>query len=96
MLPILRFTICRILFSNWYNKPSFIHGEIIKTSYDGSKNDLLTGGLGKSGLAGSAPTFTDPKNPTASELRTLAIYNNYRALVDISEGGATVFFTAPT
>ena len=69
------------------NKPSFIHGEIIKTSYDGSKNDLLTGGLGKSGLAGSAPTFTDPKNPTASELRTLAIYNNYRALVDISEGG---------
>ncbi len=69
------------------DRPGFIRGEILETRYDGVTDDLLTGGLGKTGLAGLAPTFADPENPTVAELRTLAIYNNYRALVDFSTGG---------
>ena len=61
---------------------------VIHTHYDGVTNDLLTAGLGKSGLgAATAPTFADPLNPTAEELRRSAIYNNYRALVDPTPGG---------
>lgn len=54
-------------------------------TYDGVSDDLLTGGLGWDGLAGSAPAVSNP--PTAAELRRLAIYNNYRALVDMTGGG---------
>ncbi|MDH3595153.1 MAG: D-(-)-3-hydroxybutyrate oligomer hydrolase [Rhodospirillales bacterium] len=70
-------------------RPNFILGEISRTVYDGVSDDLLTGGLGKDGLAFAAPApgFTDPENPTPAELRRLAIYNNYRALVDTTEGG---------
>jgi hydroxybutyrate-dimer hydrolase len=56
-------------------------------TYDGVTDDLLTAGLGKSGLQGAAPGFADPNNPTAAELRKRAIYNNYRALVDITTNG---------
>lgn len=57
------------------------------TGYNGVTDDLLTAGLGKSGLAGGAPPVADPVNPTAAELRRLAIYSNYRALVDITAAG---------
>jgi hydroxybutyrate-dimer hydrolase len=61
---------------------------VLHTHYDGVTNDLLTAGLGKSGLgSATAPTFADPLNPTAEELRRSAIYNNYRALVDPTPGG---------
>ncbi|MGA9521720.1 MAG: 3-hydroxybutyrate oligomer hydrolase family protein, partial [Myxococcaceae bacterium] len=62
-------------------------GDVHVTVYDGTTDDLLTAGLGKAGLAGPAPTFADPANPTAAELRRLTLYNNYRALVDISANG---------
>lgn len=65
-------------------KPDFIKGEIFRREYDGIGNDLLTGGLGKSGLEGPAPVF---ENLTAEHLRTLAIYHNYRAMIDISRSG---------
>ena len=68
-------------------KPEFLRGSIVSTTYDGSTNDLLTAGLGKSGLAGAAPAAADPANPTVEELRKLAIYNNYRALVDMTAAG---------
>lgn len=55
--------------------------------YDGNTDDLLTAGLGKTGLAGAAPAFADPLNPTPAELRRNAIYNNYRAVLDITAGG---------
>jgi hydroxybutyrate-dimer hydrolase len=56
--------------------------------YDGVTNDLLTAGLGKTGLGSATPPgFADPLHPTAEELRRLAIYNNYRALVDPTPGG---------
>jgi hydroxybutyrate-dimer hydrolase len=60
---------------------------IVYTHYDGATNDLLTAGLGKTGLAGLAPGFVSPTQPTAEELRRSAIYNNYRALVDMAPGG---------
>src|SRR4051794_23655235 len=67
-------------------KPDFVHGEVVVTRYDAaSGSDLLTGGLGTEGLKGAAPSL--PTAPTAEQLRTAAIYNNYRALVDVSDGG---------
>lgn len=63
-------------------------GTIIHNHYDGVTNDLLTAGLGKTGLgSAAAPTFVDQTHPTVEELRRLAIYNNYRALIDPTPGG---------
>jgi hydroxybutyrate-dimer hydrolase len=62
--------------------------KVIHTHYDGVSNDLLTAGLGKTGLgSATAPGFADPLHPTAEELRRSAIYNNYRALIDPTPGG---------
>ena len=50
--------------------------------------DLLTAGLGRTGLgAPTAPTYADPLNPSALELRRNAVYGNYRALLDSTPGG---------
>lgn len=50
--------------------------------------DLLTGGIGKSGLgAAAAPAYADAANPTALELRRNALYGNYRGIVDVTAGG---------
>lgn len=73
--------------------PEFIRGPIQVVAYDGVSDDLLTAGMGKSGLAGAAPMVADALAPTAAELRRLAIYNNYRALVPTDVGnGYGVFF----
>ncbi|WP_374363425.1 3-hydroxybutyrate oligomer hydrolase family protein [Pseudoduganella danionis] len=63
--------------------PAFL-GTITTTSYDGLSDDLLTAGLGASGLAGPTPAYADAARPTASELRRNAIYANYRAVLDIA------------
>src|SRR5476649_59929 len=63
--------------------PSYL-GTITRTDYDGRSNDLLTAGLGKTGLAAGTPVYVDPEQPTALELRRNAIYSNYRAVLDIS------------
>jgi hydroxybutyrate-dimer hydrolase len=49
--------------------------------------DLLTGGLGKTGLGRPTPAYADPANPTALELRRNALYANYRAILDPAPGG---------
>ncbi len=69
--------------------PSFVaKGSVVTAAYDGNNDDLLTGGLGASGLgSGTPPGFADPAAPTAAELRKRAIYTNYRALVDSSLNG---------
>ncbi|QCP14826.1 D-(-)-3-hydroxybutyrate oligomer hydrolase [Pseudoduganella umbonata] len=65
-------------------KPSWL-GTISTASYDGTSDDLLTAGLGTSGLAAAAPpAYNDPANPTARELRRNAIFANYRAVLDIA------------
>ncbi len=64
------------------------HGAFTKITYDGVSNDLLTAGLGKSGLQNAAaPAFVDTLSPTAAELRTRAIHTNYRALADMTPNG---------
>jgi len=73
--------------------PAGIAGAIAEKAYDGTADDLLTGGLGKTGLMGAAPAYAVPATPTASELRRNAIYNNYRALVDYTAlGGMGVLY----
>jgi hydroxybutyrate-dimer hydrolase len=58
-------------------KPAFL-GVVTKTAYDGASDDLLTAGLGKTGLAAAAaPTPANATAPTAAELRRLAIFNNF-------------------
>ena len=71
-------------------------GNIRATSLDGRSNDLLTAGLGKTGLASPlAPAYADPLAPTAVELRRTAIHSNYRAMVDMTEAGGYGVFYGP-
>jgi len=68
-------------------KPAFV-GTVTRTFYDGGDDDLLTAGLGRTGLAAAAaPPPVDPTAPTAAELRRNAIFTNYRAILDISPRG---------
>ena len=90
VLPLLVLALAACRSNNDLNTPpSFVRGTIVTKPYDGNTDDLLTAGLGKSGLgfAASAPGFADPANPTPAELRRLAIYQNYRALVDTTTTG---------
>ena len=48
--------------------PAYL-GAITRLDVDGKTNDLLTAGLGKTGLAAAAPAYADPERPTAQELR---------------------------
>ena len=66
----------------------FVPSSLSCKRYDGGSDDLLTAGLGKSGLGNpAAPPVAVPASPTATELRRLAIWNNYRALADMSTAG---------
>lgn len=68
--------------------PGFLVGRLVRTAYDGKKDDLLTGGLGIAGLQSpTPPAFGDVGHPTVQELRTYAIYTNYRALNDTTTAG---------
>ena len=71
------------------NRPTFVVGTIGVQNYDGNTDDLLTAGLGKDGLiaTATAPVPADPAAPTAAELRRIAIFNNYRAIVDTNPLG---------
>jgi hydroxybutyrate-dimer hydrolase len=75
-------------------KPGFV-GPIRSACYDGATNDLLTAGLGKTGLALPAPLFSVPAVPTALELRRNAIHVNYRAVLDITVAGGYSRFYGP-
>jgi hydroxybutyrate-dimer hydrolase len=69
-------------------KPAFIAGDIREKAYDGNADDLLTGGLGRTGIAAAAaPAFANPAAPTVAELRRNAIYTNYRAVMDATAAG---------
>lgn len=76
-------------------RPSFLSGTISSQTYDGNSDDLLTAGLGASGLASATPP-TVSAAPTAAELRKLAIHQNYRALVDTSTNGGFGTLYGPT
>ena len=74
-------------------KPDFV-GSVASQRYDGSSDDLLTAGLGKTGLGGAVAPATST-TPSAAELRKLAIYNNYRALLDMTTNGGYGVFYGP-
>lgn len=65
------------------------------TGTTAATQDLLTAGLGKSGLAGTTPAYADAANPTAAELRRNTVYSNYRGLVDMTPGGGYGTFYGP-
>jgi hydroxybutyrate-dimer hydrolase len=68
--------------------PAGITNVVGPTTYDGTTDDLLTGGLGKTGIANVVPPgFVDAANPTAAELRHRAIYTNFRAVLDPTAAG---------
>ncbi len=68
-------------------KPAYL-GAISEATYDGASNDLLTAGLGATGLASPLPpAYADPLKPTAAELRRTAIHTNYRAMLDMTAAG---------
>ena len=68
------------------NAPPAFASALRSVPYDGTSDDLLTAGLGWDGLqSASAPAVS--ATPTAAELRRLAIFTNYRALVDMSTAG---------
>src|SRR5471032_2639071 len=76
--------------------PTFISGGVRTQTYDGTTDDLLTAGLGKDGLASATPpAIANSASPSAAELRRLAIYSNYRALVDMSANGGYGRFWGP-
>jgi hydroxybutyrate-dimer hydrolase len=84
---LLAFPLYATAAENSNGVPQFL-GTISSHYYDGKSDDLLTAGLGKTGLANKAPpVLANPAAPDAAGLRQLAIYSNYRALVDITEAG---------
>lgn len=72
-------------FNNAPNKPPAGVTAASAITYDGVSDDLLTAGLGKTGLAGARPAVADPGDP--AQLRRLAIWTNYRAILDITANG---------
>ncbi len=50
-------------------------------------DDLITAGLGIDGLMAGAPSAADPDQPTADELRRLAIHNAWNSLSAMSPAG---------
>ena len=58
--------------SDFNVRPSTV-GTVSSAEYDGVSNDLLTAGLGKSGLQSAVPpAYANPLQPTAAELRRAA------------------------
>ena len=77
------------------SKPMFL-GTVQTTAYDGVTDDLLTAGLGATGMAAAAPpAYANPLAPTAGELRRAAIHTNYRAMLDMTVAGGFSRFYGP-
>jgi hydroxybutyrate-dimer hydrolase len=86
---MFRTSIIAILFlAGCAGAPDFSQRRVLHATYDGNADDLLTAGLGKSGLGvATPPPVRDLKAPTVAELRRRAIHANYRALADMSAAG---------
>jgi len=68
-------------------RPDFL-GSVSSSHYDGNSDDLLTAGVGKSGLqSATAPAVANANAPTAAELRQQMIWNSYRGIVDTAANG---------
>ena len=71
-------------------KPPFVRSDILHAYYDGEADDLLAGGLGRSGLSELTVQnmlgFADAVRPTPSKLRRIALWNSHLGLIDRTEG----------
>ncbi|GKT21126.1 D-(-)-3-hydroxybutyrate oligomer hydrolase [Acidovorax sp. SUPP3334] len=67
-------------------RPSYL-ASVRQATYDGVDDDLLTAGLGRTGLADPDAPGYEGSQPTAAEMRRNAIYTNYRALLDMTAAG---------
>jgi len=72
------------------------YGEVRVTEHRGH-DDLLSAGLGLSGLAGAPLPFADPLDPTAEELRRRAIQTSWKGIADLGPlgGYGTVYGGVP-
>lgn len=75
----------------------FLVSPIRRTAHAGD-DDLLSAGLGLTGLAGAPVAFADPANPTPAELRRRAIQSTWKGLADLGPlgGYGTVYGAVPT
>ena len=68
-------------------QPDLLASAIVSQVHAGN-DDLLTAGLGASGLMSPVPpAFADASAPSAAELRRRAIWTNWRAIADLAPGG---------
>ena len=59
-----------------------------RTSLHRDGDDLLTAGLGLSGLQAMAPpAFADPERPSSAEVRRRALWANWRGIADLAPAG---------
>jgi hydroxybutyrate-dimer hydrolase len=72
-------------FDNAPNKLPAGVAPVSAITYDGVTDDLLTAGLGTTGIGGVRPTPIDATK--AADLRKLAIYVNYRGVIDSTVPG---------
>jgi len=66
--------------------PDFIRGDVRVTEHRGS-DDLLSAGLGLTGLAGMPLPFANPLDPSAAELRRRAIQTSWKGIADLGPLG---------
>jgi hydroxybutyrate-dimer hydrolase len=64
-------------------RPGFLRGDIQVRRFNGIDDDLLTGGFGARGLSAPPP---ETAGRTPESLRRMAIFWNYRGLVDVFSG----------
>ncbi|MDT8408261.1 MAG: 3-hydroxybutyrate oligomer hydrolase family protein [Wenzhouxiangellaceae bacterium] len=66
--------------------PAARYSSILESSHRGD-DDLLSAGLGLSGLRGPAPPLADPELSSSAQLRRLAIHSNWKGLTDLTATG---------
>lgn len=66
--------------------PEFLTSPVRETRHAGD-DDLLSAGLGLSGLRGIAPQPADVAAPTAAELRRMAIHTSWQGIADLDPRG---------
>ncbi|MGN2252361.1 3-hydroxybutyrate oligomer hydrolase family protein [Frateuria sp. GZRe12] len=64
----------------------FVPGEVRVTTHR-DHDDLLSAGLGLTGLAGAPVPFADPAHPTSQELRRRAIQMSWKGIADLGPLG---------
>lgn len=66
--------------------PFIVGRTAVEREYDGITDDLLSGGAGLEGLKTPVPpALSDPLSPRPDDIRKRTLWQNYRALMDLSE-----------